>query len=178
MANLFDDILNNLDKDRSSAGQGFERGTHEVVIGLAEAKTDAKGRDIIKVTVMDKDDNDKTAEATLWFHSEGGVKMSVDKVLRLIIHNVSEDKKPKVRELGEKIFGSMTDFTKAREAALQLINEKLIGKEGYLVINPSGNYSTSRYGDLWYYPAEPQKSEAATKLGGEDVSVDDLPDGF
>ena len=70
---LFGDILNDLDKDKTGGqGQGFEYGTHTVAIGLAEAKTDAKGRDIIKVTVMDPNNNDKTAEATLWFLSAGG----------------------------------------------------------------------------------------------------------
>lgn len=176
MANLFDDILNNLDKERTgSSGQGFEYGTHTVVIGLAEAKTDAKGRDVIKVTVMDPNDNDKTAEATLWFHSAGGAKMSVDKVLRLIVHNVDESKKPKVRELGEKIFAAITDFGKARDAALTLINEKLIGKEAYLAVNPSGNYTTSKYGDLWYYPAEPQNNGAKAQKA-TDVPQAELPE--
>lgn len=154
MANLFDDILNNLDKDRSSSGKGFERGTHTVLIGLAESKSDAKGRDVIKITVMDAADNDKTAEATLWFHSDGGAKMSVDKVLRLLIHNVPEDKKPKVKELGEKLFASIDDIKKARDIALNLINEKLIGKEAYAVADPQGNYSTTKYVDIWYYPAK------------------------
>ena len=163
MANLFDDILNNLDKERNNSGQGFEYGTHTVAIGLAEAKTDAKGRDVIKVTVIDPNDNDKTAEATLWFHSEGGAKMSVDKVLRLLIHNVSEDKKPKVKQLGEQLFSKITDFAKARDVALSLINEKLIGKEAYAVANPQGNYSTTKYVDIWYYPAEPQNGQKAKK---------------
>ena len=168
MANLFDDILNNLDKERSGGqGQGFEYGTHTVVIGLAEAKTDAKGRDVIKVTVIDPKDEEKTAEATLWFHREGGCKTSVDKVLRLLIHNVPEDKKPMVRALGEKTFASITDFTKARDAALRIINEKLIGKEAYAVSDPQGNYSTSKYVDIWYYPyvakaAEQKTAPAAT----------------
>jgi len=70
---LFGDILNNLDKERSTS-QGFERGTHDVKIMLAEAKTDAKGRDVIKVTVCDAVKEDITAEATLWFHSEKGGK--------------------------------------------------------------------------------------------------------
>lgn len=172
---LFDDILNNLDKERA-AGKGFEYGTHDVVIGSAEGITDAKGRDIIRVTVVSKDDQEKTAEATLWFHSEGGAKMSVDKVLRLLIHNVDEDKKAKVKELGEHLFSKITDFSKAREVALQLINEKLIGKEGYLAVNPSGKYDTSKYGDLWYYPAAPQ---GATKdVKDDNTTPADFDDPF
>lgn len=178
---LFGDIISNLDKERS-AGKGFEFGTHDVKIMLAEAQTDAKDRDIIRVTVCGKEDEDKVAEATLWFHSEGGAKMSVDKVLRLLIHNVDEDKKPKVKELGEQLFSKITDFKKSREVALKLLNEKLIGKEGYLAVNPSGNYSTSKYGDLWYYPAAPQGAQKDTKDdsvtpadGGDGIN---LPEGW
>jgi len=172
---LFGDILNDLDKDKTGGqGQGFEYGTHTVVIGLAEAKTDAKGRNVIKVTVMDPNDNDKTAEATLWFHSAGGSKMSVDKVLRLIVHNVDESKKPKVKELGEKIFAAITDFAKARDAALTLINEKLIGKEAYLAVNPSGNYTTSKYGDIWYYPyvlKSTEQTKPAATTSDDDLNI-------
>ena len=171
MAGLFDDILNNLDKERAS-GQGFEYGTHEVKIMMAESQTDSKGRDIIKVTVCGKDDEAKTAQATLWFHSEGGAKMSVDKVLRLLIHNVDEDKKAKVKQLGEQLFSKMTDLAKSRETALKLLNEKLIGKEGYLAVNPSGNYSTSKFGDLWYYPAAPQGAPRDTR--NDDTTPADL----
>lgn len=172
---LFGDILNNLDKERSG-GKGFEFGTHEVKIMLAEAVTDAKGRDIIKVTVCDAKDEEKLAEATLWFHSEGGAKMSVDKVLRLLIHNVDEDKKPKVKALGEQLFSKITDLGKARDAALQLLNEKLIGKEGYLAVNPSGNYTTSKYGDLWYYPAAPQGAPKDTKNDDTTPADVNVPD--
>lgn len=172
---MFDDILNNLDKERG-AGKGFEYGTHDVLIGSAEAVTDAKGRDIIRVTVIGKDDNEKTAEATLWFHSEGGAKMSVDKVLRLIIHNVDDDKKAKVRELGTQLFGKITDHSKSREVALKLLNEKLIGKEGYLAVNPSGNYTTSKYGDLWYYPADPQGAPSDTRNDDTTPADLNLPD--
>ena len=102
--------------------------------------------------------------------------MSVDKVLRLLIHNVDEEKKPKVKALGEQVFAKIDDFGKARDAALQLINEKLIGKEGYLVVNPSGNYSTSKYGDLWYYPAAPQGAPQDTKNDSTTPADVDIPD--
>lgn len=173
---IFDDIVNNLDKEKGAAGKGFEYGTHTVKIMLAEAKTDTKGRDVIKVTVCDEKDEEKLAEATLWFHSEGGAKMSVDKVLRLLIHNVDEEKKPKVKALGEQVFAKIDDFGKARDAALQLIQEKLIGKEGYLAVNPSGNYSTSKYGDLWYYPAAPQGTPQDTKNDTTTPADVDIPD--
>lgn len=175
MAGLFDDIVSNIDKERTG-GSGFEYGTHTVKIMLAEAQTDAKGRDVIKVTVCDEKDEDKLAEATLWFHSEGGAKMSVDKVLRLLIHNVDEDKKPKVKQLGEQLFSKLTDLSQARDAALKLLNEKLIGKEAYLAVNPSGNYSTSKYGDLWYYPAAPQGAPKDTKNDATTPADLDVPD--
>lgn len=173
---LFGDIINNLDNEKGAAGKGFEYGTHTVKIMLAEAKTDAKGRDVIKVTVCDENDQEKLAEATLWFHSPGGAKMSVDKVLRLLIHNVDEEKKPKVKALGEQVFAKLTDLGKARDAALQLINEKLIGKEGFLAVSPSGNYSTSKYGDLWYYPAAPQGAPQDSKNDSTTPADVDAPE--
>ena len=46
-----------------SSGNGFAPGGHTVKIGMAEATTDSKDRDIIKVTVIG--DNDEEGEATL-----------------------------------------------------------------------------------------------------------------
>lgn len=172
---MFDDIISNVDKERT-ASKGFEYGTHTVSIALAEAKTDTKGREVIKVTVIDPKDEEKTAEATLWFHSEGGAKMSVDKVLRLLIHNVSEDKKPMVKALGEKTFSTITDLSKARDAALRIINEKLIGKEAYAVADPQGNYATTKYVDIWYYEAAPQNSMKEAKKAESDDSDINIPD--
>jgi hypothetical protein len=176
MAGLFDDILGNLDKDRGASGKGFEFGTHDVIIMLAEAQTDAKNRDLIRITVCDKADENKVGEATFWFHTKGATQMSVDKVLRLLIHNVDEDKKPKVKELGEQLFAKIDDFGKARDAALKLLNEKLIGKEGYLAVNPSGKYTTSKYGDLWYYPAAPQGAAKDIKNDATTPADLDIPD--
>lgn len=175
---LFDEIVDNLDKERTG-GKGFEYGTHEVLIMLAEGQTDSKGRDVIKITVADKEDNDKTGEATLWFHSEGGAKMGMDKVLRLLTHNVDDDKKPKVKELGQKLTAGITDLIKGRDIALKLINEKLIGKEGYFVVEPKAGYTTSKYGDIWYYPAKPQGEKTDPLAGATeatDIKETDLPD--
>ncbi len=61
---LFDEVLDNVGKEYKG-GKGFEYGTHEVVIGTAEAKTkktqkvDAAA--IIEVVVFDAIDNEKTA---------------------------------------------------------------------------------------------------------------------
>lgn len=178
MANgLFDDIIDNLDKEYIPS-KGFPKGTHEVIIMLAEAVTDSKDRDIIKVTVADKKDESIIGEATLWFHSEGGARMSMDKVLRLLSHNTPEENKPKVKELGKKIAAGVTDLKKGRDIALKVLTEKLIGKEGYFVVDPQGKYDTSKYGDLWYYPAEPQsdrKPKVDMSQAG-DVTEDEIPD--
>ncbi len=156
---MFDDVLDNVGEP-FSGGKGFEWGTHEVIIGEAKAVTKkTKANDasaVIEVIVFDEQDNAKSATCTLYFHTEGGAKMSVAKVLGLIVHKVSEDKKDAVRELGKKLFGSITDPTAARDVAVKLINDKLIGAKAYLVVEPQGKYKTSSYGDIWHYPAEPQ----------------------
>jgi hypothetical protein len=183
---LFDDVIDNVGEPHKTYN-GFEYGTHEVIIGEAEAKAKdtkkAKGCAVIEVTVIGKEDNEKEAKCTLWFHTEGAAKMSVTKVLGLLIHSVGEEKKDAVRELGKKLFGSIDDPVKARDVAAKLINDKLITKEAYLVAEPQGNYTTTSYGDLWHYAAEPQAARSTEAViaatGGEDVTdelADDIPE--
>lgn len=182
---MFDDVLENVGEP-FKGGKGFEYGTHEVVILLAEPKqkkTKANdSADVIEVTVGDRNDQDKTALCTLYFHTEGGARMSVAKVLGVMVHNVGAEKKDAVRELGKKLFGAVDDPTKARDVAAKLLNEKMLGKEAYLVAEPRGQYKTTSYGDLWHYPAEPQgepenEAQAAAKTtGGSVVDESELPD--
>lgn len=185
---MFDDVLENVGEP-FKGGKGFEYGTHEVLIMLAEAKqkkTKANDKaEVIEVTVADEQDNDKTAICTLYFHTEGGAKMAVAKVLGIMVHNVGEEKKDAVRELGKKLFATVEDPTKARDVAVKLMNDKMIGKKAYLVAEPQGKYKTTSYGDIWHYPAEPQSdpiddAQAVAKATGgavaDDALADDAPD--
>jgi hypothetical protein len=183
---LFDEVLDNVGEPYSGGGKGFEYGTHEVLIMLAEAKSKdtkkAKDCAIVEVQVCGKEDNTREATCTLWFHTEGAAKMSVTKVLGMIVHNVGEEKKDAVRELGKKLFGSIEDPIKARDVAAKLMQDKLITKEAYLVAEPQGKYSTTSYGDLWHYAAVPQNEPASVEAatGGEDITgtkeAENLPD--
>ena len=183
---LFDEVLDNVGEPYKGGGKGFEYGTHEVMIGTVEAKAKdtqkTKGAAIIEVVVFDKADNDKTATCTLWFHTDGAAKMSVTKILGMLVHSVGEEKKDKVRELGKKLFGSIDDPVKARDVAAKLMNDKLLTKEAYLVAEPQGNYTTTAYGDLWHYPAVPQgqpqndSQKAAQDVGGSVVEDLDIPE--
>lgn len=174
---LFSDVIDNVGKPYTG-GKGFTYGTHEVIIGTAEAKSKdtkkTKSCTIIEVVVFDEADNDKTATCTLWFHTEGAAKMSVTKILGMLVHSVGEEKKDAVRELGRKLFGSIEDPVKARDIAAKLMNDKLLTKKAFLVAEPQGKYTTTAYGDLWHYPAEPQSAERddKTPLDGEDVTDD------
>lgn len=185
---MFDEVLDKVGEPYKG-GKGFEYGTHEVLIGTVEAKAKdtqkVKGAEIIEVVVFDEKDQDKTATCTLWFHTEGAAKMSVTKILGLLVHNVGEDKKEKVRELGKKLFGSIDDPVEARNVAAKLLNDRLLTKKAYLVAEPQGKYSTTSYGDLWHYAAEPQsdpidEAQAAAKtVGGavaDEATSEDLPD--
>jgi hypothetical protein len=181
---LFDDVLDNVGEPyKGGGGNGFEYGTHEVVIGTAESK-EKKTKSVdaaaaIEVVVFAEDDNEKSATCTLWFHTEGAAKMSVTKVLGLIVHSVGEEKKDKVRELGKKLFGAIDDPKKARDVAAKLIQDRLIGKKAYLVAEPQGKYTTTSYGDLWHYEAEPQgekKLDDSIDLSqAGDVKAEDIP---
>lgn len=182
---MFDDVLNNVGEPYKG-GKGFEYGTHEVLIMLADPKEKdtkkAKGCAVIEVAVCGKEDESREATATLWFHTEGAAKMSVTKVLGLLVHNVGEEKKEAVRELGKKLFGAIDDPVKARDVAAKLMQDKLITKEGYAVAEPNGDYKTTSFVDLWHYPAEPQSAkvtEETVVAGGEDVTGDpdyDIPE--
>lgn len=171
MTNFLDDVLDKVGEE-FKGGKGFEAGTHKVIIGEAEAIKDSKDRDIIKVTVFNPDDNDQTAEATLWFHTEGGAKMSVVKVLGLLVHSVGDEKKEAVRDLGKKVFASADTPAKAKTVVLKLLSDKLIGKEGFLIATPSGNYTTTKYGDLWHYPAEAKTTAKDDLLAGAEPVED------
>lgn len=179
---MFDDVLDNVGEP-FKGGKGFEYGTHEVLIMLAEPKSkDVKAKKnaaIIEVTVADKEDNSRTALCTLYFHTEGGAQMSVAKVLGILVHNSGEEKKDRVRELGKQLFGKITDPTKARDVAAKLLNDKMIGKEAYLVAEPQGKYSTTSYGDIWHYPAEPQNKpvEVVTAVEGAEDVTDEIDPG-
>lgn len=183
---MFDDVLDNVGEP-FKVGKGFEYGTHEVVIGEANAvakKTKANdAAPVIEIVVFDETDNEKTATCTLYFHTEGGAKMAVAKVLGIMVHNVGEEKKDAVRELGKKLFASIDDPAKARDVALKLITDKMIGKKAYLVAEPQGKYSTTSYGDIWHYAAEPQNKPVTPVVAipeGENITntedANDLPD--
>lgn len=171
---LFDDVLDNVGEPYKGGSKGFEYGTHEVIIGSVEPqqkKTQSNpNAEVIVVTVFDVKDQDRTAEATLYFHTAGGAKMSLTKVLGIMVHNVGEEKKDKVRELGRKLFADIDDLTKARDVAAQLMMDKFMGdakKPGYnafLFADPQGKYKTTNYGDIWHYAYE--DPEADTKADG------------
>lgn len=177
---MFDEVLENVGEPYKGGGKGFEYGTHKVKIMLAEpqqkkTKNDPKA-EVIVVSVCDEKDEDRTAEATLYFHTEGGAKMSVTKVLGLLVHKSGEEKKDAVRALGKKLFEQITDPTVARDVAAKLINEKLIGEEAFLFVDPQGNYNTSSYGDLWHYEYEdPNADDRAEKKEAADMVANGEP---
>lgn len=185
---MFDDVLENVGEPYKG-GKGFEYGTHEVVIGVVDPTTKkTKAHDaapVIEVEVYDPKDEDRTAKTTLYFHTEGGAKMSVTKVLGILVHNNPEDKKEAVRNLGKKLFASIDDPAEARDVAAKLMSEKMIGKKAFLVAEPQGKYKTTSYGDLWHYEAEPQNPAVDSTLGGtplegaaaqEAIEAIELPD--
>lgn len=189
---MFDDVLDKVGEPfTGGGGKGFEYGIHEVIIGTVnptEKKTKANDKsEVIEVEVFDEKDNERTAKATLYFHTEGGAKMSVTKVLGLLVHKVDESKKDSVRALGKKLFGSIDDPTQARDVAAKLMTEKLVGEKAFLFVDPQGKYKTSSYGDLWHYPYEDpnaddraEKAEKAASVGGEDITnteeAESIPD--
>lgn len=173
---MFDDVLENVGKPYEGGGKGFEYGTHEVVIGFAESAQKKTKNDpdaaVIEVEVYDEKDEDRTGKATLYFHTEGGARMSVTKILGILVHNVGEEKKEKVRELGKKLFSQIDSPAEARDVAAKLMSEKLVGKKAYLFVDPQGKYKTSSYGDIWHYAYEDPNADARA-----DATTDVVADG-
>jgi hypothetical protein len=167
---MFDDVLKNVGEPYKGASKGFEYGTHKVQILLAEPQQKKTAKDpkaeVIVVSVVKPEDKDQTnvAEATLYYHTEGGARMSVTKVLGLLVHKSGEDKKDAVRALGKKLFEQIDDPTTARDVAAKLINEKLIDQEAFAFADPQGKYKTTNYVDLWHYAYEdPNADDRADK---------------
>lgn len=192
---MFDEVLENVGEPYKGGGKGFKYGTHPVIIGFIEpTKRKLKSgveAEVIEVESYDPNDQDRVGKSTLYFHTEGGAQMSVTKILGIMVHNVGEEKKDKVREMGKKLFGGIDDPTKARDVAAKLMADKFMGtkdKEGYeafFFADPQGKYDTTSYGDLWHYPYEdPNADEKADKAGdiqediknGEPVPAEDIPD--
>lgn len=189
---MFDEILENVGEPYTGGSKGFKYGTHEVVIGtVTSAQKDlqsAKNADVIEVESYDINDPERIGKSTLYFHTEGGAKMSVTKILGMIVHNVGEDKKDKVRELGKKLFAGIESPSKARDVAAKLMTEKFMvnGKEykAFFFADPRGKYSTTNYGDLWHYnyedPDRDDKEEKAANEAmleeGEEIDTSDMPD--
>lgn len=144
-----------------SGATGFTPGAHTVKIGLAESETDSKDRSIIKVTVLG--DNDEEGEATLWLHSPGGAKMAIIKVLGILVHNVSEDKKPTISEFGKRVFANVKEPADVKDGLLKILNEKLIGKEAFIYAEPQEKYSTTKYVDLWHYSQDKRMPKAVAQ---------------
>ena len=160
---MFDEVLENVGKEYTGGGKGFEYGTHEVTIAVInptqkKTKNDPKA-EVIEVDVLDPTDDERVGHAVLYFHTEGGAKMSVTKILGLIVHNVGEEKKEKVRELGKQLFSKIDDPLQARDIAAKLMADKLVGKKAFFVAEPTGKYKTTNYGDIWHYEAEPQNAD-------------------
>lgn len=183
---MFDDVLANVGEPYKGGGKGFEYGTHKVKILLAEPQQKKTKNDpnaeVIVVSVATAEDPDNVGEATLYFHTEGGARMSVTKVLGLLVHKSGEEKKEAVRQLGKKLFDQIDDPTVARDVAAKLINEKLIDQEGFFFADPQGKYKTTSYGDLWHYPYEDPNAddradaEADATIDGEELKGDELKD--
>ena len=175
---MFDEVLENVGEPYKGGGKGFEYGTHEVVIGLIEPQQKKTKNnpeaEVIVVTVYDPADEERTAEATLYFHTEGGAKMSLTKILGIMVHNVGEEKKDKVRELGKKLFANIDDPTKARDVAAKLMMDKFMGasdKPGYkafLFADPQGKYKTTSYGDIWHYAYEDPDADDKADAAADD----------
>lgn len=163
---MFDDVLSNVGEPYKGGSKGFEYGTHKVKILLAEtAQKKTKNNpdaDVILVSVASPEDENNVAEATLYFHTEGGAKMSVTKVLGLLVHKVGEDKKEKVRELGKQLFEQIESLTEARDVAARLIDDKLLGEEAFAFADPQGKYKTTSYVDIWHYEYEDPNADERT----------------
>lgn len=178
---MFDDVLENVGEPYKGGSKGFEYGTHKVIIGVIEPTTrklkSGVEAAVIEVESYDPNDEDRVGKSTLYFHTEGGAQMSVTKILGIMVHNVGEEKKDKVRELGKSLFANINDPTQARDVAAKLMMDKFMGDakkpgyEAFFFADPTGKYKTTNYGDLWHYEYEdPDADDKADKAGDDPLA--------
>ena len=107
--------------------------------------------------------------------------MAVTKVLGILVHNVSEDKKATISDFGKRVFASVKEPADVKSGLLQILNEKLIGKEAYIYAEPQEKYDTTKYVDLWHYDQSKRTPKGAPvdhdntvdNIDGEEVEVSD-----
>lgn len=177
-------------EDKFNDGKWFDYGVHKVQLGLFElGGTDEGEKEYIEITVMDPEDGDRTDTARVWFTSEAAANYSFSVLRQIYVHNAPKDKKDAARDT----FDAIPDT----EKLVELLNEKLIGKEAWFSKYPSptrtylaADGTTKKSIDKNVYGYEPKpkpellpkedevaevdvdKPITAADLGGEEVTGD------
>lgn len=108
----------------------FDYGVHRVLLGQFELGGEGEGeKEYIEITVMHPDDGDITDTARVWFTTDKAANYSFNVLRQIYVHNAPKNAKDKARET----FDAIPDTAKA----VELLNEKLIGKEAWFSKYPS-----------------------------------------
>jgi hypothetical protein len=110
--------------------QWFGYGVHKVQLGLFELGGTEEGeKEYIEITVMDPEDGEITDTARVWFTTEAAANYSFNALRQIYVHNAPE----KAKDAARDTFDAIPDT----EKLVELLNEKLIGKEAWFTKYPS-----------------------------------------
>lgn len=154
--------------------QYFDYGVHRVLLGQFElGGTEPGEKEYIEITVMDPDDGEITDTARVWFTTEKAANYSFNVLRQLYVHNAPANAKDKARDT----FDAIPDTKKA----VELLNEKLIGKEAWFSKYPSptrtyeaadGTIKKSIDKNVYGYEPKPRPELLPQSLRGDDVVAD------
>lgn len=111
----------------------FGYGVHKVQLMLFTADHMEDGREYVDVDFCDPNDGEKVDKVRMWFVG-GAAPISFNNLRQIAVHNASEANKEKARMAVEETADS--------EALVELLNDKLIGKEAWFTkyMDPKRTY--------------------------------------
>lgn len=166
----------NAEHKEEMGGSYFPVGIHKVQIMLFDFGVTEKDQEYVEITVVDPEDDERTAKTRLWFTTDGAIKYTFNVIRTIFVHNAPEKSKDAMRKKVDELKN-----TKELEKAC----DKLIGKEAWLqvwedpertYIDNSGKERPSINRDITGYEPKPRKVEPAAAAPAGDGDTGPSPD--
>ena len=117
------------DHKKEMSNDYFDEGEHTVKIMMVEGGQTDDEREFVDFTVTDTETETKEGSARFWFHTDGAINFSFNRIREIFVHNAPDDKKDDIK----KKFDALPNTQKLVEAC----NKMLIGKEAFYQVSKS-----------------------------------------